>query len=276
LNAPLKPPALAELQAQFQRYVLGAAPGIESSVIGNPRGDAQTRLDVYADTYRLRLLEVLGLDYEALSRLVGAAKFERLGRDYIEAHPSDTASVRWFGRHLPDFLRGTAPYAAKPLLAELAQFEWTKGEVFDAPDIEPVPLAAVAALPPESWAPMRLLPHPTLRRLDLRWNVPAICQAYEAEKTAPRARARAQAQAWLLWRDAELDIRWRPLAADEAAALDAVIAGRSFGELCDLLCQWVEPEQAPLHAAGLLKRWIVDRLIAEIEVPDGDAADQRL
>jgi hypothetical protein len=266
LNTPLKVSALQDVQGQFQDYILGAAPGIEAAVIGNARADAQTRLQVYADAYRLRLLEALGNDYEALRQFAGAAQFESMGRAYIEAHPSDTASVRWFGRHLPQFLHTAPGYAARPVLYELALFEWKKGEVFDAPEAAAVAIEAVAAVPPESWAEMRLLPHPALRRLDLRWNVPAICQAYEAQTQAPRARARPQARPWLLWRDEALDIRWRPLTADEAAAIDAVCAGRSFGELCERLCEWVEPEQAAMHAAGLLKRWIVDRLIVEIEI----------
>jgi hypothetical protein len=267
MNAPLTPPALATLQGQFQDYVLGARPGIEAAVVGNDRADARTRLNVYADAYRLRLLEALGNDYEALRLFLGADKFEQLGRAYIEAHPSDTASVRWFGRHLPEFLGATAGYAARPVLRELALFEWNKGEVFDAPDDEPLLIEAIAAVPPESWPEMRLLPHPTLRRLDLRWNVPAICQAYEAQEKVPKARARPRVVSWLLWRDEALNIRWRALGADEAAAVDAMRAGHSFGELCELLCQWVEPEQAAMHAAGLLKRWVVDRLIVDLDVP---------
>lgn len=267
MNAPLKSPPLADLQEQFQSYVLGAQPGIEAAVIGNDKGDARTRLDVYADAYRLRLLEVLGNDYEVLRLFLGAEKFERLGRAYIEAHPSDTASVRWFGRHLSEFLNTAPAYAARPVLGELALFEWKKAEVFDSPDAEPVALEAIAAVPPASWSDMRLLPHPTLRRLNLRWNVPAICVAAEAQQKLPKPRARAQAMPWLLWRDEELNIRWRPLDADEAAAIDALCAGSSFGELCELLCEWVEPEQAAMHAAGLLKLWVVDRLIADLEVP---------
>src|SRR5882757_3451378 len=152
MNAPLKTSALAALQEQFQSYVLGAAPGIEAAVIGNDKSDARAPLNVYADAYRLRLLEVLGNDYEALRLFLGADKFERMGRAYIEAHPSDTASVRWFGRHLAEFLNNTAGYAARPVLGELALFEWKKAEVFDSPDAEPVALEAIAAVPPESWS----------------------------------------------------------------------------------------------------------------------------
>lgn len=248
-------------QQRLQDYLLRNAGAAGELVIADARADAAERLGVYANAYRLRLLEVLGNDYPALRAVAGEDAFERIGRAYIESHPSDTPSVRWFGRHLPEFLRAAEP----GLLADIAAFEWRKGEVFDAPEAEALAIAAVAAVPPESWPQMRLLLQPALRRLDLRWNAPALCQAQEAERELPPAEQGEEVVHWLLWRDAELDIRWRSLGDDEAAALDAVMDGASFGEICELLCQWVEPEDAAMHAAGLLKRWIFDGLVVELE-----------
>jgi hypothetical protein len=254
---------LPGLQRRFQDCVLqpgGTAAGL---VTGDGRADAATRLGVYADAYRLRLLEVLGNDYPALRQLAGAGEFERIGRAYLEASPSLTPSVRWFGRHLPEFLRSAVP--EHPAYADLALFEWKQGEAFDGPDAGSLPLEAMAAVPPESWPEMRLLLHPTLRRLDLRWNAPALFQAHEMQQPLPVPEAAGGAVPWLIWRDAALDVRWRSLGEDEAAALDAAAAGSAFGEICERLCEWVEAEQVALHAAGLLKRWLVDGLVVELE-----------
>jgi hypothetical protein len=124
----------------------------------------------------------------------------------------------------------------------------------------------MAGVPPEAWPEMRLRFHPALRRLELRWNAPAIVEAVQAGKPAP-APVLAEPQSWLLWRSADLKVHWRPLNADEAAAIDAACAGASFGEICECLCEWVDAEQAGLHAASLLKRWLADGLIAGIELP---------
>ena len=286
-------PSLSGLQRQFQQQLLdgGAA---ERLVKGDARADAATRLGVYADAYRLRLLEVLGNDYPVLKQLAGEEGFEQLGRAYIESHPSLTPSVRWFGRFMPEFLlgwpgddpgawppanvplprsgsgwwgEGSPEWAcgAVPAYADLALFEWKQGEAFDAPDEIAIGIAAVAAVPPESWPEMSLVLHPSLRRFDLLWNAPALFQAHQAEQPLPAPVCAEEPKAWLLWRGAALDIRWRSLAADEAAALDAAADGRSFGRICELLCEWVEAEQAPAHAAGLLKRWIVDGLVTGLE-----------
>lgn len=259
----MRPPNLSGTQHLFQDYLLHGANGAETLVLEDARGDAIERLGVYANAYRLRLLEVLGNDYPALKAYAGEERFERFGRDYLAAHPSDTPSVRWFGRHLPAFLK-QGEWAADGMLADLAAFEWAKGEVFDAPENESLEIAAVAAVPPESWPQMRLLLHPALRRLRLRANAPELFLAHEAGEALPEARAE-EPRGWLLWRDAALDISWRSLEADEEAALQAVADGRSFGDICELLCEWVEPEEAAMHAAGLLKRWVFDGLIVEIE-----------
>lgn len=257
--------SLLQSQRRFQDYLLRSTGAAEDLVLADGKADAATRLGVYADAYRLRLLEVLGNDYPTLRAVSGAEQFEHIGRSYIESHPSDTPSVRWFGRHLPEFLAQSPGLERHELLAELAAFEWSKGAVFDAPEAPALELAAVAAVPPESWPEMRLLTQPSLRRLDLRWNVPALFQSQEAQQELPEPRREDQPVRWLLWRDAELDIRWRSLNEDEAAALDAALAGASFGEICERLCEWVEAEEAAMHAAGLLKRWIFDGLVTGIE-----------
>lgn len=263
--------ALSELQRRFQQQVLGADSAMESQVVGDTRADAATRLRVYFDAYRLRLLEVLGNDYPALRRWLGEAAFERIGLRYIDAHPSDTPSVRWFGRHLEEFLRSAADLAQDPLPAELAAFEWSKAGVFDAPEAEPLALEAIAALDAAQWPAMRLLPQAAVQRLDLYLNVPEIFLAHEQRQPLPPAVALPEPAHWLLWRDAARDIRWRSLSAAEAAAWDASASGASFGAICELLCEFVDVEEAAMHAAGLLKRWVVDGLVAEVEVRDAGA-----
>lgn len=232
---------------------------------GDSRADAAQRIGVYAYAYRARLIEALGNDYPALQAQLGEQAFEQLGRGYIEAYPSSMPSLRWFGRHLAEYLREHEP--DQPLWAETAAFEWAQGEVFDAPDAPVVGLDAMASIPSQVWPQMRLLPQPALRRLALHWNVPQRFSAYGRDEPLPDAVRQAQPSEWLLWRR-DLAIHWRALEPDETAALDAARDDVSFGDICERLCEWIEPDTVALHAAGLLKRWINDGLIAAIEFPD--------
>jgi hypothetical protein len=87
-------------------------------------------------------------------------------------------------------------------------------------------------------------------------------QAVDDGRAPPQA-ARGAQTAWVLWRR-DLIVRWRSLAADEAVALDALRSGAPFGEICELLCEHVDPDGAGMHAASLLKRWLNDGLLSGV------------
>lgn len=267
-------PSLPALQRLVDTCLAGAGEAIEAPPMlaqllaltrGDARADAAKRIGIYAYAYRARLIEALGNDYPALQAQLGEEAFELLGQGYIEAYPSSTPSLRWFGRHLAKYLR---EHELDQLLwAETAAFEWAQGEVFDAPDAPVVGLDAMASIPGEVWPQMRLLPQPSMRRLTLHWNVPARVAAHGRDEPLPEAVSERQPREWLLWRREDLAIHWRPLEAGEAAALDAARADASFSDICERLCEWVDPDTVAMHAAGILKRWINDELITAIEFP---------
>ena len=66
---------------------------------------------------------------------------------------------------------------------------------------------------------------------------------------------------WLVWR-AGTDARYRSMDVDEAFALQAVRDGATFAQMCELLTEWVDAEHAAAHAAGMLRRWVVDGVLA--------------
>lgn len=252
---------LDRLQRQFQDYVVRGARDIERAIDATG-SDAGERLAIYAEAYRLRLIEALETDFVALRAFVGN-DFAAIARAYIDAHPSTHPSLRHFGRHLPDFLARDPRYQAQPVLADLAAFDWALTEAFDAPDATVLTIDTLAALPPEHWAGMRLRPHPSLVRLDLYWNTAALWNAADAGTPLPAAECARHPIAWAVWRQ-DLRTYFRSLPTPEAWALDAVRAGRDFAAVCEGLCEWIEPAQAAAHAAGLLKQWIIDGMLSDI------------
>ena len=122
-----------------------------AQVSADARPSAAARLAIYANGYRLRLLEALDTDFSALHTLAGDELFEQIGRAYIDAHPSEHFSIRYFGQHLSAFLAQTAPYTETPVLAEMAALEWALTLAFDAADDPVLTEASLAMLPAESW-----------------------------------------------------------------------------------------------------------------------------
>ncbi len=256
---------LVELQAQFQSFLLGRSAGIERFIVGTEQAPVADRLAVYADAYRLRLLEILEDDFPGLAGMLGAKAFEALGLAYIEAYPSTHPSVRWFGRHLERFSREAPAYRERPELAEMAAFEWAQGEAIDAANSPTVNVVELAALPAASWPEMRIVFQSALRRLDLAWNVPAVWSAIDEGKSLPALERADPLVAWLFWRHG-IEVRWRSLEDDERFALDAARAGHSFGAICEGLLERSGDGDVPLHAASFLKQWATDGLVARVEV----------
>jgi hypothetical protein len=254
---------LDRLQVVFQDFILNSDRAIDAEVVGTARVDAGTRLGIYANAYRLRLLEALDTDYPGLHTIAGDEEFERLGRAYIDAHPSTFRSLRWFGDRMSEFLRTTEPYRDYPVFAEMAAFEWGMSDAFDAADTSLATVENMAAFAADAWPALRFTPHDSLRRLDLRWNVPTVWKAIDAEQDPPELEESDTPIAWLVWRR-DLRTYFRSLDVAEAWAVDAMTRGETFSTICEGLTEWIDTQNVPMHAAGLLKRWLTDGLIREI------------
>ncbi len=256
---------LHELQARFQAYLETGDDAIEKDILSSADTHAEHRLAVYYNAYRFRLIDCLAVDYPALCKLVGRDAFEDLALAYLARYPSTHPSVRWFGRHLPTYLRDEYRGEDRELLAEMAAWEWAQAMVFDAADSDAtVSVDAMATIPPEDWPALRFEFKPALRWVDLHWNVPPIEQALEQDDASPARERGDFARRWLLWRR-ELKIHWRSLDVHEAWAIEQARAGSNFGELCEGILEWVDASQAPLAGAGMLRQWIGDGLLRSIQ-----------
>lgn len=245
--------AFAALQRDFLATLAGAERGVLAA-LDDGAGVAPSRgLQVYVHAYSARLREALHNDHAALAMLLGEPAWERMTADYIAAFPSRHASLRHFGDRLPRFLREHPVYSAQPLLAELAAFERALLDSFDAADAAVAAWKDLLALPPTAWAGLRPCFVPALARFTSR------CGAVEAWKALRRGVtptvAEPTASEWVLWRDASLVTRFRPLPAMEAALLDHFLGGGDFGAACELLQAWQAPDEVPGFAVGQLRRW---------------------
>ncbi len=253
---------LAGLQAAVQGFLLDPARSIEHLIAANARIAPAIQVGVYAEAYRARLVEALDADFSGLHTYLGDAEFLRLVHAYLAAHPSRNFSLRWFGAELAAFLAVHPVYAEHRELAEIARFEWAQCHAFDAPDVIAIDSARLAVIPLEHWLGLRLQFHPSLVRLDLHTNAPALWLALNAEQAPPALECADQPQPWLVWRH-ELKILFRALTDAEAFGLDQFRAGATFSAVCERLCDWFTPEEVPARAAGYLRYWVDAGLVIE-------------
>ena len=130
-----------------------------------------------------------------LHKLLGDETFAALGEMFVAAHPSVHRSIRWYGSELADFMSRCPPFSEQPILSEVARFEWTLAEVFDAPDAAALERSALQAIEPDAWAGIRFRFHPSVRRMSLAWNTVNVWQAVSRDEEPPQPELGAAARA---------------------------------------------------------------------------------
>jgi hypothetical protein len=262
---------LAELQQRFQQCLLKPPKDLARPWVSTGgRATPERQLAVYVHAYSARLKEALVSDYPALHRSIGDEAFYRLAQAYLEAHPSLSASLRHFGARLAAFIADEPAYRRLPWLAELSRFEWALGQAFDAADDPVVLIDDMATIAPPDWPDMAVAIHPSVQRLDLRWNTAGMWASLTAERPTPVTATEGSAVPWLVWRE-QLTTRFRSLEPDECAAFDCLCDGGSLGDVCERLTAFIAAEAVPLRAASLLKAWIGHGLIGAVRTAHRDA-----
>jgi hypothetical protein len=246
---------------------LGRAPAdLETVVRSSGQLSAVERVDVYANMYFFRILEVLADEYTKIVTLMGADAFHNLVTDYLLACRPAHPSLREVGARLPAFL-ATHPLAEdRPWLAELAQLERLRLELFDGPDADALTLDAVRALPPEALPELALGAVPCHATLRTEYAISPLWRALEEgraerveEDDTPGDPAKV-AETILIWRQ-QLTVFHRVVDADEVLCLPLLRDGATFAAVCEQVLADAPAETAAQRAFELLARWLGDGLL---------------
>lgn len=256
-------PDLRRLQRDFLDVLLRGGGSFHERIVHAGRLDPEQRISIYSGAYRVRLIDALADAYPSLHTLLGDEDFQALGMAYLDARPSRHFSIRWFGDDLSLYLAESVDYADVPVLAEMAAFEWALRGAFDAEDRPTIGREELRQIAPHHWAGLGFRLHPSVRRLNLSWNVAKLWNAIDQDAPPVKAESNAHPVGWVIWRRG-LQTFFRSLDVDEAWALDAVGEGNSFGGICAGLTEWVDEANAPGRAAGLIGRWVEEGLISQV------------
>ena len=246
---------LKQLQENFQSFLTNDNNTFIASIVDDKKVGASTRLNIYYNAYRLRIIEALSTAYPKLHKLLGNALFDKVARHYIDEHPSTFCNMRWVGDKMPSHLQSDVKN--NPIACEMAQFEWALGLAFDAEDAPTLQLADLVAIVPERWGELQFNLHPCVQLLPTSYNVIATWKALDNEEVVPKP-VRVD-QYIVVWRH-DLDAHFRSISHAEYAAIKLMANGENFAALCESL-QAEYQEDASLTAAQFLSTWLNDGLI---------------
>ncbi|MBN8982648.1 MAG: putative DNA-binding domain-containing protein [Rhizobiales bacterium] len=253
----------ARLQDEFQRGIVSGDDAVLGDILDSPKEKRDVLFGVYRHAYVSRLVDALRNDHEYLHAYLGDEMFDRMGKAYVAAKPSHHPNMRWFSQGVPDFLRSTAPYREYPAISELAEFEKTLNDVFDAANAPVIGVPDVAAYPPDQWNDLKFQPHSSVRRVDFSTNAVAIWNALKAGEEPPDVAVLAEPNRILFWRD-DVTPMFRELPAEEAMMWDEASAGIPFGVLCSMLATYADADSAAARGAGYLHGWVTSGALTSV------------
>jgi hypothetical protein len=175
-----------------------------------------------------RLAEILGEDYEQVHAYLGDQGFARLVKSYIAANPSDQRSARWFGRHLPAYVRGSTAYPKHAEVAELAELEKSL-------------------------------------RLTFATNAADVWTALKNGSAPPKPIHLPERQALIVWGQ-DFMARFRPLSTEEAMMWDEAAKGGALRCPVRDGGTFAGEDGAELRAASYLKGWVDTGLLTGFQL----------
>ena len=255
-------PRLHEVQRLFWDSIAlqprqdSIAPSFIRFVQGYDDSDRKTRIRIYSDAYYVRLRDVLREDFPRVDALLGPEQFDAMVQGYLETFPSRWWSVRYLGRFLAEFLRHRKD--SPECLPDLAELEWARVEVFDAPDAECATIADFVSIPADAWPALRFSTIPAIRILRAHYPVHQLWSGSESLDVS------AASTLLRVWRKDDFQVLHVPIDERESAALQKMISGEPFAAICEAFADLAEL-QAAQEATGLLARWIEDGIIARVD-----------
>jgi len=222
----------------------------------------EERVDIYANMYFYRILDVLRADYPALLAAVGDVTFHNLITDYLLRHFPTHYSLRYAGARLPSFLATHSLNSSSPYLAELATFEWALVDAFDAADEPSLARADFLSIAPNRWPQLCFKLHPAVQLCEVRWAVHEMRRRVDAGE--PPGTPRAEHTWVCIWRQVHR-VRFRVLSPSEWQALATFAAGGTFAAACAASVDDCDQDDAAAaHLASALAAWVDEGLLSAV------------
>lgn len=195
------------------------------------------RLEIYANAYFARLLECLREEFPALVHALGEETFNGFAFGYLRQFPSHSYTLMELGRDFPRYLAETRPPDGgngdtpswPEFLIDLATVERTYNDVFDGPGLEgksALQAEELAAISPQRWPDVRLVPAPCLRLLTLRFPVHEYISAVRSQTEAVMPEP---VPTYLVVTRRDFVVRRCAVPFAEYELLSALVAGESVG-----------------------------------------------
>ena len=199
------------------------------AVVSGPKGKAAAkRYNVYRNNVTVSLIDALAAVYPAVQRITGVDFFRAMARSHIRATPPCSPLLSEYGRDFPAFIERYEYASSMPWLADAARIERAWLDAYHAADAEPLPPAALAAVPQEKLADLVVITHPATRIVRSRFSAVTIVASNRGNQPVGRIDASTPEDALITRPDIEVMLGRLPPGG--ATFIESLMSRRSLGE----------------------------------------------
>jgi hypothetical protein len=212
-------------QYELRAAILNNISSQLGTAIVEGRLSAAEQVDIYRNHYRFTLIDALKATFPVVEKLVGENFFAVMAWRFIGRHPPTGPVLFEYGESLAGFVEECHRLDGLPYLSDVARLEWALNAAYHASDTAAIPLADLAALPPDQVAAVSLKFHPSVRFLRSPYPVDAIWHANQPNAATSTVVSLDDGGARLVTYRRGFDIEWRSLTLAEDAFLAALESG---------------------------------------------------
>ncbi|WP_416772115.1 DNA-binding domain-containing protein [Pseudomonas sp. RHF3.3-3] len=145
--------------------------------------DPASRFAVYRNNVQSSLINALADSYPVVRALVGDEFFRAMAAVHVRQHPPRSPILNDYGREFATFIRGFAPAASVPYLADVACLERLRINAYHAADATPLSPEQIGLhlTAPESLGRLLVGLHPSVAVLESPYATLSIWLAHQGE-----------------------------------------------------------------------------------------------
>lgn len=241
----------------FQDRFLARIADPEAQTPPDPDRRFEQGLSVYRNNYRAALIEALGQTFERTQRWIGETPFHQAAAHYLILNPPTGWTLDDVGRGFDQTLQDLFP--DDPEVGELAWLEWSMHRVFTAPDAIPLGAQDLAALTAPfteaDWDGLQLDFMPRLSTRVVHHDLADLWRRLGSEQVDGALERLSEPRSCHVVREGEEPVFFLA-PGPEAALIEVLRSGGTFGQVCQVLSERLGDEQAALEVGAMLGRWL--------------------
>lgn len=223
--------ALNRSQEAFSSALLKPDAPLPGDVVGpSTAKKAQKRFGVYRNNVVVSLSESLMATYPTILAMVGEEFFRAMAREFVTAHPPQSAILAHYGAGFGGFMDTFEPVSALPYLGDVARLEFAWLIAYNAKDNAPLAPENLQTIDPEHLADLTFDMHPACQLLSCSHAAYSIWAAHKQEDPAGVMANLTDHPEDILITRPQWDVTVISLPAGGYAFIKALSDGESLGE----------------------------------------------